>query len=283
MSEINLHGSDLVLGGENPPPITAAILGGLAGVKQRLASESIANRTQALTDSVQYGEKAIELALQALTDESYEIQHLASKLLRYQFGTAGEEALWEHASSKIHIYYNPLYQSRLNKKIYDFKTEISNPEDLTYIVQISNLAKDKNDVSNLDRLIKDPNIDSLRSLIVELSSLLDSGIYSSKLFEEVMHPILMRNVAPNLKSLAIAYKFRGNVYKIDKELIRKEMDDLYDMILSSFIISQGLKFLGLDIATSAYGEYFSAEKISKMENTEDKKASINFITNMKVS
>jgi formylglycine-generating enzyme required for sulfatase activity len=39
MSELNPRRSDLVLGGQNPPPVNAAVLGGLAGVKQRLAYE----------------------------------------------------------------------------------------------------------------------------------------------------------------------------------------------------------------------------------------------------
>ncbi len=46
MSESNPRESDLILGGQNPPPTSAAILGGLAGVKQRLESESIAERLQ---------------------------------------------------------------------------------------------------------------------------------------------------------------------------------------------------------------------------------------------
>jgi hypothetical protein len=36
MSESNPHPSDLVLGGQNPPPINAAVLGGEAGKKQKL-------------------------------------------------------------------------------------------------------------------------------------------------------------------------------------------------------------------------------------------------------
>jgi hypothetical protein len=96
MSELTSSESDLVLGGQNPPPINAAILGGLAGVKQRLTSESIAERLQALNDSCQYGEKAIELVTKALTDESYEVRVLASKLLRERFGTAGALALLEN-------------------------------------------------------------------------------------------------------------------------------------------------------------------------------------------
>lgn len=283
MSDLHPDRTDAILGGQNPPPLTAAVLGGLAGVKQRFASKSIANRIEALNDSAQYGERAIELAVRSLTDESYEIRHLASKLLRYRFGTAGEEALLEHDSSKMSLHYNPLSQSQLNKKVYSSKIGIVSPEDLTYIVQIKNIDKYSNDTSNIDRLIQDPNIDSLRSSIIELSSLLDTGIYSSELIKQAMHPILMMNAVPNLKSLAIAYKFQGNVYQIDRVLIKKEMNDLYDIVLNSLIIRQGLKFLGLDVATSVWQSYFSAKKISEMENIEERKASINFIESMNIS
>ncbi len=96
MPELTPSESDLVLGGQNPPPINAAILGGLAGVEQRLASESIAERLQALNDTCQYGEKAIELVTKALTDESYEVRVLAIKLLSERFGAAGALAVLEH-------------------------------------------------------------------------------------------------------------------------------------------------------------------------------------------
>ena len=39
MSEPNPRESELVLGGQNPPPIYAAILGGEAGKKRQLANE----------------------------------------------------------------------------------------------------------------------------------------------------------------------------------------------------------------------------------------------------
>ena len=81
MSEPNPHESDLILGRQNPPPINAAILGGLAGVKQRLESESIAARLQALNDTVQYRKDAIDLLIQSLPDSTDEVSQLAYKLL----------------------------------------------------------------------------------------------------------------------------------------------------------------------------------------------------------
>jgi hypothetical protein len=92
MSDLNPNESDLVLGGQNPPPANAAILGGFAGAKQRLKSESIAEKLWALNNAVQYGDKAIDLALEALTDEAHEVRRLAKRLLRDRLGEAGKAA-----------------------------------------------------------------------------------------------------------------------------------------------------------------------------------------------
>jgi hypothetical protein len=81
MSESNPHESDLILGGQNPPQTNAAILGGLAGVKQRLESESIAQRLQALNNAVAYGDNAIDLLIESLSDSTDEVSQLAYNLL----------------------------------------------------------------------------------------------------------------------------------------------------------------------------------------------------------
>jgi hypothetical protein len=39
MSQSHPHDSDAILGGQNPPPVNAAVLGGVAGAKQQIAKE----------------------------------------------------------------------------------------------------------------------------------------------------------------------------------------------------------------------------------------------------
>jgi formylglycine-generating enzyme required for sulfatase activity len=73
---------DAVLGGQNPPPINAAVLGGIEGVKKRLASSSLEVRINALSDAVKYGDQGLDLVLQALQDESIEVQFAAYSLLK---------------------------------------------------------------------------------------------------------------------------------------------------------------------------------------------------------
>ncbi len=73
---------DAVLGRQNPPPIYGGVLGGIEGVKKRLASPVVEIRIAALSDALKYGEKGLDLVLQALQDESIKVQFAAYSLLK---------------------------------------------------------------------------------------------------------------------------------------------------------------------------------------------------------
>jgi WD40 repeat protein len=72
---------DAVLGGNNPPPINAAVLGGIEGAKQRCASTDFQARIAGLREAVKYGEAGIELLLHGLKDEVSEVAWVAYSLL----------------------------------------------------------------------------------------------------------------------------------------------------------------------------------------------------------
>ena len=73
---------DAVLGGNVPPPVGGVILGGLEGVKRRLKSAVVEQRVATLKEALQYGEAGLDLVIEALQDESEEIQRTAYRLLR---------------------------------------------------------------------------------------------------------------------------------------------------------------------------------------------------------
>lgn len=54
---------DAVKGGENLPLVNAAVLGGLPGVKKRLASDIIEQRIAAVTEALKYGQEGLELVM----------------------------------------------------------------------------------------------------------------------------------------------------------------------------------------------------------------------------
>ena len=68
---------DVVLGGKAPPPLTGVVLGGIAGVKQRLQSKVVQHRIAALTEAVNYQDAGLELVIQALDDESQQVRDTA--------------------------------------------------------------------------------------------------------------------------------------------------------------------------------------------------------------
>jgi hypothetical protein len=164
MSENNPYESDLVLGGQNPPLINAAILGGVDSIKQRLVSESTAERIHALNNSVQYGSKALSLALKSLTDESEDIQKLAKRLLRNHYGESGKESLLDHDPMSYFATFNDW-----NHEVYNHKVGIVDPKNNALIIEIyrnHHLYGDENDISQLENLLKDPIISELQALIV---------------------------------------------------------------------------------------------------------------------
>ena len=72
---------DAVLGGQNPVPEGAAVLGGIQGVKQRLSNENSEVRIAGLYQALNYGEAGLDLVIKALEDESPQVQIKAHSLL----------------------------------------------------------------------------------------------------------------------------------------------------------------------------------------------------------
>ncbi|MEL7243112.1 MAG: SUMF1/EgtB/PvdO family nonheme iron enzyme [Cyanobacteria bacterium J06573_2] len=72
---------DAVLGGQNPVPEGAAVLGGIEGVKLRLNNENPEVRVKALYQALNYGEPGLDLIIKALNSEFPQVQAKAYSLL----------------------------------------------------------------------------------------------------------------------------------------------------------------------------------------------------------
>lgn len=73
---------DAVLGGQSPDPDgNAAVLGGLEGIKRRLASASVKQRIAQLKEAIEYGAPGLDLVIQALKDEAKQVRWAAYSLL----------------------------------------------------------------------------------------------------------------------------------------------------------------------------------------------------------
>lgn len=72
---------DAVFGSQHSPPPDAVVLGGIEGVKQRLASPHIRVRIAGLFEAIKYGETGLNCLKNALDDDSITVQNLAYQLL----------------------------------------------------------------------------------------------------------------------------------------------------------------------------------------------------------
>lgn len=85
---------DVVLGGENPAPVTGVVLGGIEGVKRRLESGIVDVRIEALNDAFNYGDEGLDLVIEALGDSSEDVNNKVISILR-KSGNKGKKALLE--------------------------------------------------------------------------------------------------------------------------------------------------------------------------------------------
>jgi len=72
---------DVMFGGDKPSPLGGLVLGGLEGAKHRLSSNLLEERIAALSEVLNYGEPGLNLLIQALKDESEQVQNKAYSLL----------------------------------------------------------------------------------------------------------------------------------------------------------------------------------------------------------
>lgn len=83
MSESSLpKAQDLVLGGEMPPPVSGAVLGGLVGLQQRFQQFELAQKLAALEAAATYGAEAIPLLQQGLEAADLTVRSTAYSQLK---------------------------------------------------------------------------------------------------------------------------------------------------------------------------------------------------------
>ncbi|BAY82605.1 pentapeptide repeat protein [Calothrix parasitica NIES-267] len=193
---------DAVLGGNSPPPIHGAVLGGIEGVKKRLLSSDVDVQISALNDALNYGDVGLDLVIEALENESEKIRNHAYKALIFKNEPKINTILknyryWDFWDLRERIS-EPLNNGYIfqdfkifsNRKVeyFDQKSVISNPLNKAYVI----------DYDGFDALIKQPLASEIESLIFKFD-------YDSDF-------IVSENILTNLKAVfAGGY---GNNYEI---------------------------------------------------------------------
>lgn len=118
---------DIVIGGEKPPPLQGAVLGGLKGVQQRLSISVIETRVAALSEALNYGDAGLDLVINALQDVNKQVRRLAYLLLREKVEAKVKQALREYKTWNLseRLYWERLYQNKANFVIVLFLSSTS--------------------------------------------------------------------------------------------------------------------------------------------------------------
>jgi hypothetical protein len=91
----------------NQPKTGDMVLGGLEGVKRRLASDAVEQKIAALSEAFNYGQAGLDLVIQVLKDKSSPIQSVAYLLLKNKSEQQVNEALQEYFKETLKDYKLP--------------------------------------------------------------------------------------------------------------------------------------------------------------------------------
>jgi hypothetical protein len=169
---------DAILGGQSPPPVQGAILGGIEGVKQRLASPLVKPRMVAVREALNYADAGLDLVIAALQDESAQVQRCAYQLLRDRIEPQVKQALrkykyWdlvERLLKKSRIYYRFTRFANRKVKKFDPKTGIAETAGIAYVI------KDE----NFYTLLQDPQASRIEALLFRWGGAFDNDLVAAK-------------------------------------------------------------------------------------------------------
>ncbi|MDY6900945.1 MAG: HEAT repeat domain-containing protein [Cyanobacteriota bacterium] len=164
---------DVVLGGENPAPVTGVVLGGIEGIKQRLESEIADVIIKALYDALNYGDEGLDLIIKALRNNSKVLQRNAYKILRKREETQVKRVLKEYKpwylSERLQTYNNLDAKARFaNLQVvnYNPKIGIKNPENTAYALTCHWSHSIHNDIKAVKSLSKKSQSDKLEAIVI---------------------------------------------------------------------------------------------------------------------
>jgi hypothetical protein len=205
------NSNDAILGNNTAAPVSSGILGGIDGIRQKLATADLALRIEALEQAWAYGEAGKVCLEEMLTDRSKTIRRRARWLLRQPAGTVltpepvwnMAERLWALGNSE----HADVFAQReiQNLSVEDLRSEspIELSTDLAYAIRTEWDSEDKV-VSQLMDLVKFPTIDRLEALVIGMwgdNEAVSTGDDTSAKVVETL--VAMKDRLPNLKALFI--------------------------------------------------------------------------------
>ncbi len=286
---------DAVLGGNAPPPIHGAVLGGIEGVKRRLASSNIEAQIAALNDALNYGDVGLDFLISTLQHESVKIRQYTYKLLQDKEETQVKQALenykfWTSFEKSYKLLTNHA-TTFANRKVIEFdpKIGITDTVNTAYAIRVADWdLSPKNLISTekLQILQRNPLAHQIKALLIGFwytkgLSLVDALLNASEkltnlkaLCLENIHDreyYLLENINisyillayPNLEILkirlsnCITYTYNGKRFGLEINFIRHK--NLKALIIECEIIDFELidEIFNLELPALEYFELWS--------------------------
>ena len=163
---------DAVRGGETPPPIGGAVLGGVEGVKQRLASPVVEARIGALSEALNYGETGLNLVINSLNDKRSKVRHTAIKLLEQRTDnlailTLKNYKFWSKFE-RINSHPYGYAKTFANRKVIEFDTKIgiTDTAGIAYALRVNRKWVDMSIPEKIQILVQHPLASQLEALVI---------------------------------------------------------------------------------------------------------------------
>ncbi|EAZ88368.1 hypothetical protein [Crocosphaera chwakensis] len=164
---------DAVLGGNNPPPIDGVVLGGIEGLKSRLASNNIQSQISALSEALNYGEVGLDLVIDALSNYRREVRKNAYQLLQQREEKKAKVAVSNYKFWSDFEYLNrrPYEHAKTfaSRKVEDFypETGIIDPINIAYALRIELYQEDDPEFqAKFSSLINMEKVSQLEALVI---------------------------------------------------------------------------------------------------------------------
>jgi hypothetical protein len=196
--------NDAVMGGDNPAPNQAAVLGGLWQVQQRLGSEDLGVKFAAMRDCLKYGEAGVAEVIPFLEDALPRLQFEAYQLLRSRSEESVKLALtqykfWRHFERLDGLPdRHALSFSNRRTAVFDPKIGIQDTVNTAYAIRAnSEWGSGITTIENIStELLLDPNVNQIESLTF-------GHCYSTPSHKIVIQLVKDKIYLPNLRAVFI--------------------------------------------------------------------------------
>ncbi len=162
MSENQPREYDAVLGGGNPIPIYGAVLGGIEGVKRRLANPVADIRAIAITQAANYGKEGLDLIIVALNDTSGIVRGVAYQTLQQKL----KEPFMQGSKTRVRKELANFDILKIFTTLDDWVIQDFNPD--IGIIDTEFIAYNVNSSEELKTLLKTSKVSELQALSLDI-------------------------------------------------------------------------------------------------------------------